>query len=46
MFAVWNRQEANVDWLFSETETALWMVIAISTAAGALLGYIFARRRA
>ncbi|TVR23817.1 MAG: LapA family protein [Ilumatobacter sp.] len=46
VFAVSNRQKANVDWLFTETETALWVVIAISTVAGAVLGYITARRRA
>lgn len=46
VFAVSNRQKANVDWIFTETETALWVVIAISTVAGAVLGYITARRRA
>lgn len=45
-FAVSNRQDVNVDWVFDETETALWIVIAVSTVAGFLLGYVTSRRRA
>ena len=45
-FAVVNRQDVNVDWVFDETETALWIVIAVSTLAGFALGYITSRRRA
>lgn len=46
VFAVSNRQDVNVDWVFDETETALWIVIAVSTVAGFVLGYVTSRRRA
>ena len=45
VFAVSNRQDVNVDWVFDETETALWIVITLSTVAGFLLGYVTSRRR-
>ncbi len=45
VFALSNRQDVNVDWVFSETETALWIVIAVSTVAGFILGYVTSRRR-
>ena len=46
VFAISNRQDVNVDWVFDETETALWIVIAISTLAGFVLGFVTSRRRA
>ncbi len=46
VFAVSNRQDVNVDWVFYESETALWIVIAVSTVAGFVLGYVTSRRRA
>ncbi len=46
VFAVSNRQDVNVDWVFDESETALWIVIAVSTVAGFVLGYVTSRRRA
>lgn len=46
VFAISNTQDVNVDWVFDETETALWIVIAISTVAGFVLGYVTSRRRA
>lgn len=46
VFALSNRQDTNVDWVFDETQTALWIVIAISTVAGFILGYVTSRRRA
>lgn len=45
LFALSNREETNVDWVFDETETALWIVIAISTVAGFVLGSVTSRRR-
>ena len=46
VFAISNRQDVNVDWVFDETETALWIVIAVSTLAGFVLGFVTSRRRA
>lgn len=46
VFAISNRQDVNVDWVFDETETALWIVIAVSTVAGFILGFVTSRRRA
>jgi uncharacterized membrane-anchored protein YhcB (DUF1043 family) len=31
--------------VFDETETALWLVIAASAIAGAIVGFVAARRR-
>lgn len=45
VFAISNRQDVNVDWVFDETETALWIVIAVSTGAGFVLGFVTSRRR-
>ena len=45
VFANSNRQDVNVDWVFDETETALWIVIAVSTLAGFVLGFVTSRRR-
>lgn len=46
VFALSNRQDVNVDWIFDESATALWIVIAVSTVAGFILGYVTSRRRA
>jgi uncharacterized integral membrane protein len=45
VFAAVNTQEVTVDWMFDETETALWIVIAASAVAGAIIGFVAARRR-
>ena len=45
LFAVVNTQTVAVDWVFDETETALWIVIAASAVAGAIVGFVAARRR-
>jgi len=45
VFAAVNTQEVAVDWVFDETETALWLVIAASAIAGAIVGFVAARRR-
>lgn len=45
VFAISNRQDVNVDWIFDDGETALWIVIAISTFAGFVLGNVTSRRR-
>lgn len=45
VFALSNRHDVSVDWVFDETETALWIVIAVSTIAGFVLGYVTSRRR-
>lgn len=45
VFAAVNTQEVAVDWVFDETETALWIVIAASAIAGAIVGFVAARRR-
>lgn len=45
VFAISNRQDVPVDWVFDETDAALWIVIAISTVAGFVLGYVTSRRR-
>lgn len=45
VFALSNRQDVSVDWIFDETATALWIVIAVSTVAGFILGYVTSRRR-
>jgi uncharacterized integral membrane protein len=45
VFAAVNTQEVAVDWVFDETETALWIVIAASAVAGAIIGFVAARRR-
>jgi uncharacterized integral membrane protein len=45
VFAAVNTQEVAVDWVFDETETELWIVIAVSAVAGAIIGFVAARRR-
>jgi uncharacterized integral membrane protein len=44
VFAALNTDKVSVDWAFDTTDTPLWVVIAISAIAGALIGY-FARPR-
>ena len=44
VFAALNTDKVSVDWAFDTTDVPLWVVIAISAIAGALIGY-FARPR-
>jgi uncharacterized integral membrane protein len=44
VFAALNTDKVNVDWFFDSTDSPLWLVIALSAAAGAVIGY-FARPR-
>ena len=44
VFAALNTDKVSVDWAFDTTDVPLWVVIAISATAGALIGY-FARPR-
>lgn len=46
VFAAANSQDVNVDWVFGDSDGALWLVIGGSAAAGFLLGLTTARRRA
>ena len=43
--ALSNTQDVNVDWLFGDVETSVWVVIVLSTAVGAVLGYLARWRR-
>jgi uncharacterized integral membrane protein len=43
--AVVNTQDVTVDWLFGDVDTALWVVIVVSAAVGAVLGYLARWRR-
>jgi len=40
VFAVANSNRVNVDWVFDEAEAPLYIVIAASAFAGAILGFI------
>ena len=44
VFAALNTDKVSVDWAYDTTDVPLWIVIAISAIAGALIGY-FARPR-
>ena len=44
VFAALNTEKVNVDWGFDTSDVALWVVIAVSAAAGVVIG-IFARPR-
>jgi uncharacterized integral membrane protein len=46
LFAALNIDEVRVDWIVGTWETPLIVVIAVSLALGAALGWILARRRA
>ena len=38
VFAAVNTDDVSVDWVFDETEAPLWLVIAASAVAGAVIG--------
>jgi uncharacterized integral membrane protein len=44
VFGALNTDKVSVDWAFDTTDIPLWLVIAISAVAGAVIGY-FARPR-
>ena len=46
LFAILNLDEVKVNWLLGTFETPLILVIAVSLAAGFVLGLFFARGRA
>ena len=43
--AVANTDEVTLDWLFGDTDMALWLVIVGSAAVGAVFGYVSRWRR-
>ncbi len=45
LFAVFNLDQVEVNWLIGTWETPLIVVIALSIVLGAALGYLVARRR-
>lgn len=45
LFGVVNTHEVVVDWVFDESEMALWIVIAVTAVAGFVAGYISSYRR-
>ncbi|WP_148288659.1 LapA family protein [Ilumatobacter nonamiensis] len=45
IFAAANSQEVPVDWVFGDTDLALWIVIAGSALVGAIIGYVARWRR-
>jgi uncharacterized integral membrane protein len=45
VFAALNTDTVNVDWAFDTTDTPLWLVIAVSAAAGIVIGYVARPRR-
>ena len=45
VFAALNTEKVNVDWAFDTTDTPLWLVIAVSAAAGIVIGYVARPRR-
>jgi uncharacterized integral membrane protein len=44
VFAVVNTDEVSVDWIVDDSSAPLWVVIAVSAVAGAIVGF-FARPR-
>ena len=44
VFAALNTDKVSVDWFFDSRDSPLWLVIALSAVAGAVIGY-FARPR-
>jgi len=40
-----NTDDMTLDWLFGEADVSLWLVIVVSAALGAVLGYIARWRR-
>ena len=45
VFAASNSQEVPVDWIFGDTDLALWIVIVGSAVVGAIIGYVARWRR-
>lgn len=45
IFAASNSQQVPVDWVFGDTELALWVVIAGSAVVGVIIGYVARWRR-
>lgn len=45
IFAASNSQKVPVDWVFGDSELALWVVIAGSAAVGVIIGYVARWRR-
>ena len=45
VFAALNTNKVSVDWAFDTTDVALWIVIAVSAAAGIVIGYVAKPRR-
>ena len=45
LFAASNTQQVAVDWVFGDSDIALWIVIAGSALIGVVIGYIARWRR-
>lgn len=45
VFAAVNTDDVSVDWVFDKTEAPLWVVIAASAVAGAVIGAVARHRR-
>lgn len=45
VFAAVNTQEVEVDWVVGDSTVPLWVVIALSALAGAMIGYVARWRR-
>jgi uncharacterized integral membrane protein len=45
VFAALNTDKVKVDWAFDTTDLPLWLVIAVSAVAGAVIGYLARPRR-
>ena len=45
VLAAVNTDKVNVDWIVDEAEAPLWLVIGLSAAAGAIIGFTAKPRR-
>lgn len=45
VIAAVNTQDVDLDWVFGDTTMPLWVVIALSALAGAVVGYVARWRR-
>lgn len=45
VFALVNTDKVSVDWVVDEARAPLWVVIALSAVAGAVIGYLARPRR-
>lgn len=43
--AAFNTQDVDLDWVLGESTLPLWVVIAVSALAGAVIGYVARWRR-